>query len=178
MKNILLLHCHPWPHKSRYNRRLIEKARKLNHVEVRDLYELYPALHINEEMEQEALEKADVVVFQYPIYWYSAPALLKEWVDVVLQSGFAFGEDSKLRGKRALLAVSTGGDAGTYSADGKHGADIDVYLQPMMMTAKFCGMETMDPFVSHSVRDLDYDQINSRAGEFCDLLTMLGKGER
>ena len=151
-------------------------ARKLSHVEVRDLYELYPALHINEEEEQEALVRADAVVFQYPIYWYSAPALMKEWVDVVLQSGFAFGNGSMLRGKKAMLAVSTGGEADSYSADGKHGAGFDVYLQPMTMTARFCGMELMEPFVSHSVRELDYEAINARAGNFCDLLTAMGKG--
>lgn len=151
-------------------------ARTLAHVEVRDLYELYPALHVNEEEEQDALVRADAIVFQYPIYWYSAPALMKEWVDVVLQSGFAFGDGSVLRDKKAVLAVSTGGDAYSYSEDGKHGAGFDVYLQPMAMTAKFCGMELRDSFVSHNVRELDYDAINTRARDFCDLLTSLGKG--
>ena len=151
-------------------------ARTLSHVEVRDLYELYPALHVNEEEEQDALIKADAVVFQYPIYWYSAPALMKEWVDVVLQSGFAFGDGSVLRGKKAVLVVSTGGEATSYPTEGKHGAGFDVYLQPMAMTAKFCGMDLMEPFVSHSVRELDYDAINGRARDFCDLLTSLGKG--
>ena len=95
---------------------------------------------------------------------------------MVLQAGFAFGEGSVLQGKRAMLAVSTGGDASSYSLEGKHGADFEVYLQPMAMTARFCGMELMEPFVAHSVRELDYDAINERARNFCDRLTALGKG--
>lgn len=174
MKNILLLHCHPWPHKSRYNRRLLNAARKVNGIESRDLYELYPTLHVNEEAEQLALTQADVIVFLFPIYWFSAPALLKEWMDVVLQAGFAFGEGgTALQGKQVLLAASTGGAEQSYATGGQHGADISAFLLPFEMTFKFCGMELLDPFVTFDVRSLDNEAIKKRALVFAERLTEL-----
>lgn len=178
MKNVLLLHCHPWPHKSRYNQRLFSAARKVKGVECRDLYDLYPSLHVNEEAEQLALSKADVVVFLFPIYWFSAPALLKEWTDVVLQAGFAFGEGgTALDGKQVLLSVSTGGAEQSYAPGGQHGADISAFLLPFEMTFKFCGMEVLDPFVTFDVRSLDNASIKKRASAFADRLTKIA-GEK
>lgn len=178
MKNVLLLYCHPWPHKSRYNRRLQEVARKVPNVAIRDLYELYPTMHVNEEAEQQALRQADAVVLQFPIYWFSAPALLKEWMDVVLQNGFAYGEGGDaLKGKKAILAVSTGGDMSSYQLGAKHGAEIAAFLLPFKMTAEFCGMTVDEPFITFNARDLDYDVINDRACRFADLLQDLTRGQ-
>lgn len=174
MKNILVLYCHPWPHKSRYNRRLLNAARKVKGVQCRDLYELYPTLHVNEEAEQLALTQADVVVFLFPIYWFSAPALLKEWTDVVLQTGFAFGEGgTALEGKQLLLAASTGGAEQSYAPGGQHGADISAFLLPFEMTFKFCGMELLAPFVTFDVRSMDNDAIKKRATVFAERLSKL-----
>lgn len=179
MNKLLLLYCHPWPHKSRYNRRLFETARHIPGLAARDLYELYPSLHVDELSEQRALEAADTIVFQFPIYWFSAPALMKEWMDVVLKAGFAYGDDgSALAGKKALFAVSTGGDEASYAHGGKHGAEIGAFLLPFEMTVKFCGMDVMDPFVSFNVRDLSHDVIKERAQAYADRLSALAGGEK
>lgn len=171
MKKTLLLYCHPSPHKSRYNRRLLEVARQYPSIEVRDLYELYPSLHVHEEHEQQALRGAELVVFQFPVYWFSAPSLLKEWMDVVLQAGFAYGDGGDaLRGKKLLLAVSTGGAESAYANGETHGADIGAFLLPFKITAEFCGMTVVDPFVTFDVRQLDYDAINERAQAYVDRL--------
>ncbi len=177
MKNILLLYCHPFPHKSRYNRRLQEVARKVPNVEIRDLYELYPSMHVNERDEQQALRRADAIVLQFPIYWFSAPALMKEWMDVVLQDGFAYGKGGNaLVGKKVMLAVSTGGDEASYRAGEKHGADIAAFLLPFRMTAEFCGMVAAEPFITFNARNLDYEQINECAGTFAEHLMQLANG--
>lgn len=174
MKNILLLYCHPSPHKSRYNRRLQEVARKVPGVIIRDLYELYPSMHVDEVAEQKALTEADVLVLQFPIYWFSAPALLKEWMDVVLQNGFAYGEGgTALVGKKTMLAVSTGAPEKSYQAGAKHGAKIENFLLPFRMTAEFCGMEVGPAFVTHCARSMEYDNINARAEAFVEAVQQL-----
>ncbi len=178
MKNILLLYCHPSPHKSRYNRRLQEVARKVPGLKIRDLYELYPSMHVDEAAEQKALVDADVLVLQFPIYWFSAPALLKEWMDVVLQNGFAYGEGgTALVGKKTMLAVSTGAQKDSYRTGAKHGAKIEHFLLPFRMTAEFCGMEVAPPFVTHGARSMEYDDINVRADAFIDAIQRLASPE-
>jgi len=174
MINILLLSCHPSPHKSRYNRRLQEVARKVPRLEIRDLYELYPNMHVDEAAEQEALRKADVLVIQFPIYWFSAPALLKEWMDVVLQNGFAYGKGgTALKGKKSMLAVSTGAPESAYRPGATHGAKIESFLLPFRMTAEFCGMQVGPPFVTYDARSMEYDDINARADDFIDAIQKL-----
>src|SRR6516225_10847445 len=101
---VLILFAHPALHKSRVNRRLIESVRGLDNVTINDLYEEYPTFDINVGREQELLLAHDVIVFQHPMYWYSSPAILKEWEDLVLEYGFAYGTGgTKLQGKLFLL---------------------------------------------------------------------------
>lgn len=177
MNKVLLLYCHPWPHKSRYNCRLLAQARKMPGVMVRDLYELYPSLHVNEGLEQQALRMADAVVLQFPIYWFSAPALMKEWMDVTLQDGFAFGEGgTALAGKKAMIAVSTGGNETSYAVGAKHGENVESFLLPFKMTAQFCGMQVEEPFVSYNVRAMSHDTINQRAEAFTGRVRALVDG--
>ncbi len=179
MNTVLLLYCHPWPHKSRYNCRLLAEARKMPGVVVRDLYELYPSLHVHEGVEQQALREADAVVLQFPIYWFSAPALMKEWMDVTLQDGFAFGEGgTALVGKKAMIAVSTGGSEISYTDGAKHGANVESFLLPFRMTAEFCGMRVEEPFVSYNVRAMSHDTINQRAQAFATRVQALVDGEK
>lgn len=178
MKNILLLYCHPSPHKSRYNRRLQEKARAVPGLKIRDLYELYPSMYVDEVAEQKALTEADVLVLQFPIYWFSAPALLKEWMDVVLENGFAYGEGgTALKGKKTMIAVSTGAPEEAYRSGATHGAKIEHFLLPFRMTAEFCGMKVGPPFVTYGVRSLEYGDINARADAFVEAIDRLASSD-
>lgn len=175
MKNILIVYAHPSPNRSGLNKHLFERAGEFSHVETRDLYELYPNLHINVQEEQDALRRADVLIFQFPIYWFSSPSILKEWQDTVLTSGFAYGEGEKaLDDKHFMLAVSTGGSPASYCQLGRHGAGLDTYLAPFEQTARFCGMKLLDPFVVQNARGLTEGMLQKTIGEFADLLTELG----
>jgi hypothetical protein len=89
---VLILFAHPALEKSRVNRRLIAAVQDLENVTINDLYEQYPDFYIHVKREQELLLSHDVIVFQHPFYWYSCPALVKQWEDLVLQYGFAYGE--------------------------------------------------------------------------------------
>ena len=90
------------------------------------------------------------IVLQYPIYWYATPALLKEWLDLVWLHGFAYGRGGEaLKGRRLLIACTTGGGPDAYGPDGMHGFPIDVFLKPMEQTAALCGMVWEKPFIVH-----------------------------
>ena len=140
-KNIHVIYAHPSAHLSRVNRRLVERAASVDGVRVHALYDTYPDFYINVAREQALLAGADVVVFLHPIQWYSMPSLLKEWVDAVLQPGWACGAGGDaLRGKRYWLAVTTGSAKDAYSAGGAHGRPFAHYLPPFEQIAALCGM--------------------------------------
>lgn len=88
---ILIIYAHPYPHHSHANKRMLEQARTLEGVEIRSLYQLYPDFNIDIAAEQEALSRADLIVWQHPMQWYSIPPLLKLWIDKVFSHSKAYG---------------------------------------------------------------------------------------
>jgi glutathione-regulated potassium-efflux system ancillary protein KefG len=100
----------------------VEAVRGLGGVTVNDLYESYPELDIDVDREQRLLLEHDVVIFQHPFYWYSTPAILKEWQDLVLEHGWAYGHGgSALRGKWMMSALTAGGSEEAYRGAGPQG---------------------------------------------------------
>ncbi len=172
LASIVILFAHPTVHRSRVNRVLFERVKAVPGVATRDLYELYPDFNIDVEAEQNALREADLVVFQHPIYWYSVPAILKEWMDVVLTRGFAYGSGGDaLRGKDALLAVSTGGSAQAYTSAGQHRHPFEDLIRPLQQTAVFCGMRCLPPLVLHGGRGpVSKERLNEHAQRYTQLL--------
>ncbi len=107
---ILIIYAHPYPQHSHANKRMLEQAGTLEGVEIRSLYQLYPDFNIDVAAEQAALARADLVIWQHPMQWYSVPPLLKLWMDKVLSHGWAYGHNGiALRGKSLMWAVTTGG---------------------------------------------------------------------
>ena len=107
---ILIIYAHPYPHHSHANKRMLEQVRTLDGVEIRSLYHLYPDFNIDVAAEQAALSRADLVILQHPMQWYSTPPLLKLWLDKVLSHGWAYGHGgTALHGKSVMWAVTTGG---------------------------------------------------------------------
>ncbi|MDX2091103.1 MAG: NAD(P)H-dependent oxidoreductase [Kofleriaceae bacterium] len=151
MRRVLVLFAHPVLERSRVNRRLVEAIRDVENVTLHDLYEVYPTLAINVRREQKLLLEHDVIVFQHPFYWYSAPAIMKEWQDLVLEHGWAYGQGgTKLRGKIALNAISTGGPESAYQRGGYNRYTIRELLAPFDQTAHLCGMHYLAPFTVHA----------------------------
>lgn len=97
----LLILGHPNIAESVANRAIVAEIQRLNpKIEIRNLTELYPDFKIDVEKEQQALLKHDLIVFQYPLYWYNMPAILKQWFDVVFTYQFAYGsKGDKLKDK-------------------------------------------------------------------------------
>lgn len=87
MKTLVLVFHPNLKGQSRVNAALAKAAEELPNVTVRDEYALYSDGKIDVAAEQKAAEEADRIVFQFPIFWFSSPALLKEWEDKVLEHG-------------------------------------------------------------------------------------------
>jgi hypothetical protein len=116
-RRILVLFAHPSLDRSEANRPLAEAARAVEGVTLADLYAEYPSFEIDVDREQERLLAHDVICFLHPLYWYSTPAILKEWQDLVLEHGFAYGaEGNALRGKLFFNALTAGGAESAYCA--------------------------------------------------------------
>jgi len=151
MRRILVMFAHPVLERSRVNRCLVDAIRDLEGVTIHDLYEEYPTLWFDVKREQALLEAHDVIVFQHPFYWYACPAILKEWQDLVLEHGWAYGEGgTHLHGKITFNAITTGGPAAAYRKDGYNRFTVRELLAPWDQTAHLCGMRYLAPFVVHA----------------------------
>ncbi len=147
-RRLLILFAHPALHKSRVNQLLLSSVQSLPGVTVNDLYESYPNFHVNVAREQALLLEHDVIIFQHPFYWYSSPAILKQWQDLVLEYGFAFGKNgTQLQGKLVLTAISTGGPSSAYQRSGYNYFTVRELLAPFEQTVRLCGMTYLPPFV-------------------------------
>src|SRR5688572_1463979 len=121
MAKVLVLFAHPLLEKSRIHSRLAAAAKKVPGVTFHDLYEVYPDFEIDIHEEKALLLEHDIIVLQHPFYWYSAPPIIKQWLDLVLEYGWAYGRGGvALTGKFALQVISAGGKKELYSADGKN----------------------------------------------------------
>lgn len=146
----LLILAHPAIQRSRANAALLDAVRRRSDVTVHDLYRSYPDFLIDVVAEQKKLVAHPLIILQYPLYWYSTPALLKEWMDAVLLHGFAFGRTgTALHGKTLMVAVTAGGDLHAYRPEGMNRYTMAEFLRPMEATAHLCGLTWAQPFVLH-----------------------------
>lgn len=177
-RRILILFAHPAYERSRANRRLLEAARQVDGITINDLYEAYPDFCIDVAREQQLLLEHDAVVLQHPFYWYSSPALLKEWQDLVLEHGWAYGhEGTALAGKDMLTAITTGAGREDYQTGGHNRFTIGQLLAPFDQTAHLCGMRYLPPFVVHSVRLRSVDEaMDDVAASYTRILEALRDG--
>ncbi len=171
---ILIIFVHPVRQKSRLNVKLADAAQTIKEVTFHDLYEAYPDFYINVEAEQQLLREHDIIVFQHPSYWYSCPSLLKEWLDAVLQRGWAYGDgEHQLRGKYLLTTTTTGGPESSYTRDGRNRFSIREFLAPFDQTAHLCGMTYLPPFVVYGAVHKTDQEIEQHAVEYRQVLAAL-----
>lgn len=152
---------------SRGNRLLFEAVRGRDDITVNDQYAHYPDFRVDVEREQRLLIDHDLIVFQHPFYWYSTPALLKQWEDKVLTYGFAYPpkEGKELHGKAWLSVITTGGSADSYRSGGYNNFTMSELLRPLQQTAYLCGMTWQPPFIIHGVLPADYEGIRATSDD-------------
>lgn len=138
-KKTLVVVAHPDLNKSRINRTWLKHLHPhADKVTVHELYKSYPDGRIDASAEQKLLESHDRIILQFPLFWFSTPALLKQWMDDVFAYGWAFGPGGdKLEGKEIGVAVSTGGPAHAYQAGAQNQYTLSELLRPLQMTAQY-----------------------------------------
>jgi putative NADPH-quinone reductase len=149
---ILVINGHRSPQTSHYGKALFDAVTSLPNVTRHVLADRYPDFRIDGAYERTLLGQNQIIVLQFPFYWYSSPAIVKEWLDEVLARGWAYGGGQALAGKKFLIATTTGGPEALYQPDGVHKHTVEQLLAPFERTAALCGMDWISPFVLHGVR--------------------------
>ncbi|MBB3213935.1 glutathione-regulated potassium-efflux system ancillary protein KefF [Herbaspirillum sp. Sphag1AN] len=169
--SILILYAHPGADISRANRTMLDAVKSSPRVIINDLYQNYPDFHIDLVRERTLLMQADLIILQHPIHWYSMPALQKEWLDQVLERGWAFGPGgTALQGKDFLLVATTGADAASYQSGERHGYPFEEFLPPYRQTAQLCGMHWHPPFLLHAASDVSQTTLAQHAAHYRTML--------
>ena len=151
MARLIVYYAHPGHKYSHVNRFMARSAAAVDGITYVDLYRDYPRFDINVEIEQQRLLDHDVILFQFPLFWYSTPSIVKEWQDLVLEHGFAYGADGDaLDGKRMMIAVTAAGPADAYTAGGYQHFPLRTFLTPLEQTARLCKMRFAPPYVLYA----------------------------
>lgn len=168
MRKVLIQFAHPAKVRSKINKALRAVVEDLEGITVNDLYAAYPDFLIDIKKEQQLCEESDVIIFQHPFYWYSTPAIMKEWMDLVLEHGWAYGSQGiGLEGKLFLQALTAGGDDSTYQKDGYNEFTIEELTSPYQATAKLCKMIWCPPFAVLGIhRGIPEDKVNAYAEDY------------
>jgi putative NADPH-quinone reductase len=178
-QRILILLAHPSLERSEVNRPMVSAARRLPGVTLVDLYAEYPNFQIDIDREQQRLREHDIIVFQHPLYWYSTPSILKEWQDLVLEHGFAYGSGGDaLHGKIFFSAATAGGLEAAYRAEGYNHFSLRELLHPLEQMALLCGMQYLPPFALFGARTaVEEGRVARHVVEWTQLLSALRDGK-
>ena len=146
MKNILIVSGHTDLNNSVANKKILQElSKRLPNAEIDYLSELYSDYKIDVEQEQNKLLKADIIVLQYPVFWYSMPSLLEKWMEETFKHGFSHGSTGdKLKGKKVIISLTTGAPEEVYE-------NIDDFLNPIKASCKLCQMEYVGSIVTYGV---------------------------
>lgn len=170
-RRVLILFAHPAFGKSRVHRQLVRAVQSLDGVTFHDLYEAYPDYDIDVAQEQALLTAHDVVVLQHPFYWYSVPPLVKQWFDLVLEHGWAYGSTgTALAGKTCQSAITVGGRETGYGPSSFNHYTIPEFLAPVEATARLCRMQWATPFIVAGTHAITPDGIERAASEYASLI--------
>ena len=174
MKKILILFAHPAFQKSRINKILIQGLDDMEGITLHDLYQAYPEMDIDIEAEQKLVDAHDIVIFHHPFYWYSTPAILKEWQDLVLKHGWAYGHEGQhLKGKFIFQVLTTGGERMAYCQQGYNKFTIRQLLSPFEQMANLCKMNYLPPFVVHGTHSITMQEVLEHKTTYLELLAGL-----
>lgn len=143
MSKILVVSGHTDLKNSFANKIILDELKRLLPEAKFDiLSELYADYRIDVAAEQEKLINADIVVFQFPFFWYSVPSLMQKWLEDVFVHGFSHGRTGdKLRGKKLVISFTSGAPEEMYQKAGLQNYEIDEFLPPLKQTANMCGMQ-------------------------------------
>lgn len=179
MTNITVIAAHPDPEKSLANRTILEKLGKLlPHADIVRLAVLYPDWRFDVEKEQARLVQSDMIIFEFPIWWYAIPWLLQKYITEVFTADFAYDAKYALEGKRLILSFTCGGGEKSYTREGLYNLTIDEIMLPVYATAKYCKMDYTGNVISYHMmpEDCPVDEIKEKAREHAERLAKMVQG--
>ena len=156
MDNILIVSGHTDLNDSVANRLIIDELKNaFPNAEFSILSELYPNFEIDVKAEQEKLVKADIVVLQFPVFWYSMPSIMHRWIELVFVHGFSHGSKGDALKGKILIPSFTFGASEDYPID-------EIVMQQIKEIAALCQFNLQDhictPAVSYALRN-DTEQL-------------------
>lgn len=177
MHKILVLFAHPRFEKSRVNKALVHAIPKHANITFHDLYERYPNFNIDVAYEKKLLAEHSIIIWHHPFFWYSCPPLLKQWIDLVLEFGWAYGPGGDaLQDKYIFNTITSGGPRSVYSKEGNNRFTVQEFLAPFDQTARLCKMKYLPPFAVQGTHRMSQDEINECATRYKNLFPILIEG--
>jgi len=168
MKKILVNVVHPnLENDSRANKKFVEFVQNEQNITINNLYKKYPDFKIDIKKEQDLLLENDVIIFQFPMYRFSSPALLKEYLDLVLEEDFSYGTNYKLKDKILTICTTLGLEEKNFE-----GISIEDVFKPFELTAKLMKINYKVPFWTY-VGVISDEDLEKRAKEYIDFLQKL-----
>ena len=122
--------------------------------------------------EQRKVAWADTLIFIFPLWWYSLPAIIKGWFDRVMAYGFAYGPGGDLMGRRALLVTTTGGPPRPFTPEKQHAINqlLDHVQRGML---HFCGLRVLPPHAIYGAVNANKSQRDQFLRQYLQMLRTL-----
>jgi putative NADPH-quinone reductase len=168
MSKKLILVAHDNFEKSKNNKALIISINSLSDVTVHHILPNFVT-----EMEQALLLNYDIIVFQFPLQWFSTPIVLKSWFDKVLSYNYAYGDSYKLENKKFMISITTGGQEAAYEKNGSNGFTLDELLTPIEATIKYIKGINLQRYVLHNVYQLSDEDLKNKTDEYLKIISSL-----
>jgi glutathione-regulated potassium-efflux system ancillary protein KefG len=175
---VLIIFAHPRFENSSSNTLLVKHIPAIPGITFHDLYEKYPDFNIDVKNEKKLLADHQVIIWHHPFYWYSAPPLLKQWIDLVLEFGWAYGPGGNaLDGKIIFHCITIGGPRSAYSKEGYNRFTLPELLAPFCQTAYLCKMIWLPPFTIHGTHRISNEEKLVTAQLYGILLERMVRGD-
>ena len=174
MKTLIIVD-HPFYDQSVVNRRWVDEVRKYpEEFVLHNLQSSYPRSSIDHFLEHSIIDNNGSIVFQFPMFWFNSPPMLKQWVDSVLTPGWAFAGGRHLQGRKFAFAVTAGASADVYEQGGVPGVSVEEYLNSYINSFKYCGAEYAGTYVFYNAKpvngNLDMTEVAESARNYVEFL--------
>ncbi|WP_261300615.1 NAD(P)H-dependent oxidoreductase [Paenibacillus andongensis] len=175
---ILVIVTHPNIEASNWNKSWVNELQKHDDITIHELYKEYPDENIDVAREQQLIEAHDRIIFQYPLYWYSTPPLLKKWFDSVLLYNWAYGpEATKTVGKEIGVAISAYGTEESYQANGSNRFTMEEILRPIQALTRFISAIYLPHFVLNDTSDVTDERLTQSSIDFVNHIKTVRSAE-
>jgi len=166
MQTLILL-SHPNMANSKVNKALKNAALECQNLNLSELYAKYPNEKIDVKAEQELLLNHEKIIFQFPVFWYATPPLLKKYFDEVFSYGFAYGEKARaLKGKEFGFCLSFGDEEQSFEKEGKVGFSVDEIITPFKAMSKFVGAKYGGYFAVFDAHELSQNELLQKGEQY------------